>query len=307
MEVKHQKEKTNNVVRKKPGRPRKRPTREKIPRNGIAQSPNKDTNAMELIYDSPESFKKIFAMFKSMDVDVLKIMFDTKQVVLSTTDHYGKSIIHVIIDATRINHYYCLAPFSIMLNAKNMESIIKVLDGSYVTVTFVSKINEQNKKIHIVYKNDMKIDEYRDLDLIDVGNIPPNVTIDDSKYQIKFVLPSRFFKKMICDISSFTDVLTFEKAGRAGPLSYTYINVDQTLRNKHVVKDPNHIKMECNMEESDIFGTTIILDYVKALSGSLISENIKISADTNHEMIFQSVINDGDITVKIMTTTVNLK
>lgn len=306
MEENAKPKKKNIEKRKKPGRPRKTPCREPVPKNGIVQNPKKDTNAMELIYDDPEAIKKIFAMFKSMNIDVIKITFESARIVLRTSDHLGKSDIHVIINAHMLNHYYCAVPYTIMLNPKNMEKIIRILDKSYITVAFVSKTNELNKILHIIYKNDMKIDEYRDIDLIDVGNPEPDTEITDDNYQIKFVLPSRFFKKMIGDISSFTDVLTFEKTG-TGPLSYSYINLDKTLKSKHVVKDPLLIKLECKMEPDDIFGTTIILDYVKALSGSLLTDNIMISADTNHDMIFQSIMNGGDIHVKIKTSTVNLK
>jgi len=293
--------------RKKPGRPRKKPIRPPIPKNGIATTPKKSTNAMELIYDDPEAIKKIFALFKAMVVDVIKLSFEHSRVVMSTTDHYGKSTVHVIINSAQVNHYYCSMPFTIMINSKNMEKIIRILDKSYITVTLVSKIKEKNTTLHIIYKNDMKIDEYRDLDLIDTGSVSPDMDIDDSHHQIKFTLPSRFFKKMIGDISSFTDILTFEKCGKDGPMSYNYINIDKTLKSRHIVKDPAIIKLECTMEPGDIFGTTIVLDYIKALSGSLLSDSITISADTNRPMIFQSVINTGDIVVKVMTATVNLK
>lgn len=294
-------------TKKRPGRPRKTPIREKIPRSGIQKEPSKQTNAMELIYDDTESIKKIFAMFKALSADVLKITFDMHRVLISTTDHYNKSIIHAIINCKKMNRYYCRAPFIIMLNSKNVERIIRILDKTYITITLVSKIEEMNKILHIIYKNDMKIDEYREIDLIDGGVIEPDVDIDDANYQIKFTLPSRFFKKLVVDISSFSDVLTFEKAGIDGPLQYSYTNVEKTLKSKHVVKDPTKIMLECNMKKGDIFGTSIILDYIKALSSSLLSSTITISADTNKDMIFQSYINNDDIHIKVKTHTVNLK
>lgn len=297
-------EKKDVKVRKRPGRPRMAPQREKIKRDGCVDQPMKNSNAMELIYDNVEAIKKVFVMFKSMSVDVLKLSFEKTRLIISTSDHYNKSFIQVIIHGSKMNRYYCKNPYIIMLNPKNMERIIHILDKTYITVSFISRTDELNKVLHIVYKNDMKIDEYRELDLIDGGAVDPDVDIDDTGYQIKFSLPSRFFKKMVCDISTFTNLLTFEKTG-TGKLSYSYINIDKTLKSKHIVKDPNTIKLVTNMSGDDIFGTTIILDYIKALSGSILSPIVSISADTNKDMIFQWVINNGDICVKIKTSTVN--
>lgn len=299
--------------KKKPGRPRLKPVRDAIPKNGIAKEPNKSTNAMELIYDNPDAFKKIFNMFKAMMVDTVTFTFQPDKAIIRARDHYGKSDISVVINGNRMNHYYCDETFSIKLNANTVGKIIRIIDNKYITITLITKKAERHKSLHIVYKNDIKIDEYREINLIDTGALEPCDNLKENTHQVKFTLPSKFFKKMIGDISGFTDYLVFEKAGE-GPLTYRYDNV--TMKCKHVVKDPKMISFESTMGPEDIFGATIVLDYIKALSGSLISKHITIFASSKC-LIFQSIINPtdakskapttGDIEIKVRTATADFK
>ena len=290
----------------KPGRPRKTPARIPVPRNGIADKPNRDTNVMELIYDNPDAFKRIFGMYKSMAVASIRITFEERRIVFRCVDHYGKSNIQVVIDASKINHYYCEDVFTITLAQKNMERLVRILDKSYITISFVSTIADQHTILNMVYKNDLKIDETYEIDLVDGNGVDEEPDINDTGYQVKFTFPGKFFKKMVNDIGAFTDVLTFDKTC-TGPLTYSWLNRDKTLKATHVAKDPTTIKLESNMNTGDIFGTTIVIDYIEKFAGSSLSDFITISADTDKDIIFQSVMDKGVVHVKVKTSTVNRK
>lgn len=279
-------EMSNKVPKKKPGRPRKKPLKKPLKRSGISNKPINEENYMEMIYDMPSVFKKIFTLFKCMAVKDISMHFNKDNVEITTMDHLKKSNIKVIIDCKKINHYYCEEPIKSSMNPKNMEKIIQVLDKNYISIAFVLKKSNNRSVLNIIYKNDVQIDEYREIDLIQSQNNGFNNSFDDSNYPVKFVLPSKYFKKLITDTSSFSESLTINKIG-AAPLTFAYTSKDKTVKTKHIVQNAESIKLYSTVADDDIFSSSVQIDYIKPLSGSLISDFISISADSHKNIIFK--------------------
>ena len=51
-------------VKKGPGRPRKQKAVTQIPRHGVTDTPHHQDDKMELVYDNPEMWKKIFVLLR---------------------------------------------------------------------------------------------------------------------------------------------------------------------------------------------------------------------------------------------------
>ena len=273
-------------IQRKPGRPRKTPLKTQLKRNGISLTPLHSDNFLEMIYDSPVIFKRIFTLFKAMAIQDMCIEFREKNINILTLDHLKKSHIKVTINCENINHYYCKEPINSYVNPKNIEKIIKVLDNDYTSMTFLLKTATNRSMLHIIFKNSINIDEYREIELIKPSSNTYNISFDESKYPIKFRLPSKYFKKIIMDISSFSDTLSINKIGES-PLSIVYVSKDKTINSRHVVQDSKSISLISNITEDDIFSSSIHTDYIKPLSNSLLSDYIFISADNHQNMIFK--------------------
>lgn len=274
------------IKKKKPGRPRKKPLKKPMKRSGISDTPLNVDNCVEMIYDMPSVFKRIFTLFKSMAVKEICMIFNEKNIEILTTDHLKKSHIKVVIKCDKINHYYCKEPIKSYLNPKNMEKIIQVLDKNYMSIAFVLNTITNRSILNIIFKNDIKIDEYREIDLIQSSNNSFDISFDDSNYPIKFVLPGKYFKKFINDISSFSDTLTINKIGSKS-LTFSYTSKDKTVKSKHIVQSPESIKLVSAIADDDIFSSSVQIDYIKPLSSSLLSDFVAISADTHKNMIFR--------------------
>lgn len=292
--------------KKGPGRPRKKPLKPPMKKNGVSATPLYKDNCMEMVYDSPTVFKKIFTLFKAMAIKEICISFEEKVINILTTDHLKKSHIKVPIKCDNINHYYCKEPIKSYIHPKNMEKIIQVLDKNYTSIAFELKSVTNRSVLSIIYKNDMKVDEYRDIDLIQPSDNITDVSFDDTTYPIKFTLPSKYFKKTVNDISTFSDILTLNKMGGT-PLTFTYASKDKTVKSKHAFKDPSVIKLVSTIADDDIFSSSVRIDYVKPLSGTLIAEYIHISADQNRNMIFKIDADGANIQILISTSTVHLR
>ena len=293
-------------AKKKPGRPRKMPLKKPPERRGISTRPLNEENIVEMMYDMPSVFKRIFTLFKSMAVQEICMIFGHRSIVMITMDHLKKSNIKVEINCEKINHYYCSEETKIYLNPKNMEKIIQVLDKKYLSIAFVLNAGTARSILTVIYKNEIAIDEYREIDLIQPSVNTHMASFDDSEYPIKFTLPGKYFKKFINDISSFSDVLTIEKIGTA-PLTFSYISKDKTINSRHIVQSPGTIKLVSTIADDNIFSASVQIDYIKPLSSSLLADSVDISAHSHENMIFKIFVDNKTIEILINTNIIRLK
>ena len=295
----------DSKTRRRPGRPRKTPVKKQLKRSGISNAPINVENCMEMVYDTPVMFKRIFTLFKAMAVQHICIEFREKTVNILTPDHLKKSYAKINVNCENLNHYYCMEPINSYINPKNLEKIIKVIDNDYTSMTFLLKTISNRSSLHIIFKNSMHIDEYREIELIKPSDNIYDVSFDDLKYPVKFTLPSKYFKKIITDISTFSDSFTITKVGLS-PLAITYISKDKTVCARHIVQDSKAISLLANITEDDIFSSSVNIDYIKPLSNSLLSDFISISADNRNNMIFKLAVDrnsDGRPTINIYVNT----
>ncbi len=79
---------SNKSVNKKgPGRPRKTPKKEPIPRKGISKGPTDEGGVVEMLYDKPTIMKKVFQYFKTVAASQVQIIFRPKNIIFYAVDH----------------------------------------------------------------------------------------------------------------------------------------------------------------------------------------------------------------------------
>ena len=287
--------------KKKPGRPRKFPIKNSIKKTGISTTPLNSENVVEFVYDTPITLKKVFTLFKSMYITELCIEFKKETLEMTTVDHLKKSFIKVIIHGKCTNFYYCGEVIKIYVNPNNIEKIIQVLDKNYTSIAFVLKSTSSRSILNIIYKNDVEIDEFREIDLIkpNSGFIIPSFS--DEGYPIKFTLPCKYFKKLVSDTGVFADILTIEKIGKH-PLMFIHTSNDKSVKTRHIVQSDKSINLVSTLSDEEIFSSSVHIEYIKPLSSSILSENISISADNNKNIIFKSDIDKKTIEVLVNTS-----
>jgi hypothetical protein len=296
-------------TKKKPGRPPLRIKKEQIEKHGVIDIPKNEENVMEFIYDMPIIFKKIFNFLKLMEVKEIKIKFMADSVQLISLDHLEKNIINLNIDCSKTIHYYCKNQIVVILDSKNIERVLQKIDKSYNTITIISKKDSYQSEIMINFSNsDIDIDE------IHIINLTGSNFIDETKYDfnnrdyesypIKFQLPCKYFKKIINDISSFSNIFKIEKI-KGIELQFPYDSDGRTIKVNNIFNNPNKIKLESNIKESDIFSVSTYIDYVKALSNSLISDNIKIYLHQEYDMVFKLFVDNTTFELTIYTQIIN--
>jgi hypothetical protein len=286
--------------KKKPGRPRKKPLRSTAVRAGISPVAKKDDNHVELIYDEPMMFKRVFGIFKAAAAGQLNWVFDTREVRIFASDHMQKSDILVTFDCAKMTHYFCAGHIVMTLDAQYVERINQMLDKNHTHVNIVVKKSGIRSAIMFVFQNEMKIDEIRE-----IKTDPPSqyqfspVEFDGTTHAISFELPSKFLKKFVADTSVLSDRLTVRKVGAAGPLTFLYSSKDNKVDAKHIVKDAQGIKLMAATSGDAIFSVTILLDYIKPFATSLLAETAMLFVDGTKKMLLISELDNASITVKV--------
>lgn len=303
-------DKSQPKVKRPPGRPPKNIHPEKtLPRKGISTKPTFDSNVMELKYETPLIFKKIFNLCKQMAVKNIKFEFDSNTIRVKSSDHFNKNYNLLTINCSKLNHYYCKFPFNITMNSKNIETVFKKIDKDYDSITIVSKESSLNESIHIILNYRLvPSEEYHIISLIENMEIDDNKYVNEleyKKYPVKFELSSKMFKKVISDIASFNQdeheqIFTIEKM-KDIPLQFTYHTATKTIRAYNIFKDRTKLKLESSLPEDDIFSVSIKIVNIKPLSSSLITDNITFYVDKYKDIVFKLDIDNGTFEFLIFT------
>lgn len=291
-------------VKRSVGRPRLLQKVDPLPKLGIVNDPQSNDNIIELSYDNVSIFKKIFSLLKLMNVKEINIQFHTNYAKIYGIDHLEKNLINIKIDSSKLNHYYCEQPLNITLEPKNLDKITQKIDKNYNLFSIVLKKNSYRNHLIIILNNKtLSIDESHIINLIENDsdlNQLYNKNVDYNLYPLKFELPGKYFKKLINDISVFSELFTIEKVNDS-PLRFIYKNINNTIKGYNICKDHEKLKLESTLQPDDIFSVSIRIDYIKALSNSLLSDYIKIYADKENDIIFNLLIDNGVFEILIYT------
>lgn len=298
--------KKTNVPKKGPGRPRKTPKKEPLPRKGIANEPAGPDNVIEMIYDSPAIFKKIIAFFKSLASSDIQIIFREKDIIFYSKDHLCKSDTRVKIDATKLNHYYCKETINIAVNCQEIEKILNKIDKEYSNIILISTRGNTQKSINLILENDNQIDEHHVIDLVELKNVMKNEEeFIDEDYMVKFTLPGRYFRKTINDIKAISSKLSIQQDDYKAPLTISYMSLNKKIRAHHVMKNASKIKLESQLVQGESFMVTIKAEYIKPISTAHIADEVWILVDEEKKFMTKAYIDDETIEIKTVTEIVD--
>lgn len=292
-------------AKKKPGRPRKQAPKKPIKRQGIVQEPsNKDIvrdprlhYILEVFYDQPVMFKRIFTVYKAFNVETIRVRYGMDQLVFYAKDRLGKSQIYTRVFGSGMLRYYCARELEIGMNPNNFQRLLQTLNKDIGKIVITAKKQYEKSKIRFSLINEeMAADDNHDIDIDAVE--PYNWAVEtalkqEDTYPIKFELPSRFFKRKVNDSKTMTEIMRIEKNGK-GPLQFAFTYSNKRGVSEQNFNDPGKINLRSTIDDDDMFTSSINLEYLKPLANTPISETVKISADPVHDMIFTCLLDQDE-------------
>lgn len=292
--------------RKGPGRPRKLPKKDPIPRKGVSTKPMKADNVVEFLYDSPVFIKKVIGFFKSVAATHIQIIFRPTNIVFYARDHHKMSKIRVLVDANKLNHYYCKSQLDIGITTKELESVINKIDKDYESVIILSNTQNTQKYATFILENSMQIDEIHNIDLIGTyDRLDNEEEFNNENYMIQFEWPSKYFRKTINDIKTFGPQLSIIQNDKSSQLMFEYTSLNKKTYSKHAVKNPAKIKLKSKLVGDDSFRVDIKVDHIKPISSAHIADNVMILVDEQRQFMTKAYLDQGTIEIKTLTSIIN--
>lgn len=281
-----------------PGRPRKQPVRPVYIRGGIMTMPTRRENVMEMMYEHPIIFKKIFCiLFKLMGADEVRFRFLQDRIQMLTRDHYNRTDVLIIIDATKLNYYYCHMPYDVYIKAEPLRLISHKVNKNYGMFIMYSSSQTMRSTISFVFQNSqITTDDSEEVSLISAGSSYDFDINDfnDAEYPIQFSYESKIFKQLVASIQAQSETVSFEKIG-TDPLMIRYGKSDSGIKAYNIFRDPSKIKLHCSLGATDVFSVSTKATYLKPFAVSLLSDEIMISLHATNNIILRSTIDNGTI------------
>lgn len=289
---------TSSQRTKRPvGRPKMiKPPPQPIQRNGIISEPVVSTHVLELVYDEPMNIKKIFNLFKLVDMRDIRIEFKLSGVRISGSGHLKHNFIELDIDSNKMTQYFCKHNIIMIIDQRNLEKIVQKIDKSYNSIYFIAKQDSYMKELNIVLQDQKQgIKEYHTISLLESSaNTDDNVvsSLAYEEYPLSFTLPSKYFKKVISDISKFSQDFTIER--RTGvPLSFPYDSNSKTIEVSHIFTNPDVFQVHSTLDEQDFLSTTVRIEYIQSLANALLSTHVQVYVDKENLMVFKTELDDS--------------
>ena len=292
---------------RRPGRPRKNVKKKEMEKLGIVKEPlNHDCtdtrlrHVMELRYDNPDLFKKIFTVFKSMGTQRVNMEFQEKRINIIGRDFHGKSDIFVEIFCERVHRYYCKKPYTIGLSVEKFLTILQTLKKDYDEVLITSPSVSQRSKIHAVFHH-ATVDELTvhkpDVSkvlVIDSEKIRTELDAED-EYPLNFTLEAKYFKEKVSAWGKLGDVISIEQS-QGGNLKIVQKYRDNDGDDTTFYRNSKNIKLESKLEEQKIphFSVSVKLPNIRPIANSQVSDKIKISAAEVERLIFTIVLDQEE-------------
>lgn len=279
-------------------------------RKGIVAEPDIPAHVLEMVHDAPINLKKIFTLFKLMDTRDVKMEFRLSGVRISGAGHLKHNFIDLSVDSSKLAQYFCKHNIIMVIDQKNLEKVIQKIDKSYDSIHFIANQDSYMKELYIVLNDESQgIKEYHTISLLEgSASMDDNIigTIPYHKYPLSFVLPSKYFKKVIGDISKFSKDFTVER--RSGiPLSFPYDSNSKTIDVNHVFTNPDLFKITSTLHEHEMLSTSVRIEYIQSLATALLSSTIDIYVDHENMMIFKTTVDDDTFTLILAVKIVSYK
>ncbi len=298
-------------VKRRVGRPKLiKPTPQTAARKGIVAEPNISDHALEMIYDTPINLKKIFALFKLMDTRDVKMEFRLSGVRISGAGHLKHNFIDLNIESSKLTQYFCKHNIIMIVDQKNLEKVIQKIDKSYDSIHFIAKQDSYMKELYIVLNDEMQgVKEFHTISLLESSNSGDDNVVSSlpyMEYPLSFTLPSKYFKKVIGDISKFSNDFTIER--RPGvPLAFPYDSNSKTIDVNHVFTNPDLFKISSSLTDTEFISTTVRIAYIQSLATALLSDSINVFVDHENMMVFRTTIDNETFTLLLAVRIVSYK
>lgn len=253
-----------------PGRPRKTRKEDNIPINGVVTVPSnlgadpEEVYDIEIICDSPETFKNSFSFMENMGYPQCVLHFEKTDMYMLGLKTNMNTLIQ--IHGKNMNSYYCLQPITLTIEISNfINDIIDNFSDNTIIKIILNKVLLQsqqklgivleNKEFNVVTHYSLSIKE--DETSIDADLKRSQMYIDNTlDCFTSFKLPCKLFKNIFNKIRKVDDICIINSHG-PGHLMFTN-HIKKNMGNQETIfKNPQKIMLSTQASEENILTVSI--------------------------------------------------
>lgn len=267
----------NEVVKKRPGRPKKNRDDEISTILGIVQWPQIDEHICEISYSSHKLFKKTFSTFKGYGATELILNFDCNKFTISSVDHTRNINIVAQFEPRIFLRYYVKSPIEITIRRQTIESVFQSTGSVEYQVMFLLK-PDYHSLFHFILKD---TNNYGVVKTYEIPVINKSIRLSSMQSNVEpdlsFTMLGKHFKDITneCKHVKCTSFL-INKTG-SGPLYISYnVNDDVHESSKYEDKD-NKMNMTCNLPEGKTLTLDVKVSQVKPIITANVGDSIRMN------------------------------
>lgn len=284
-------EQNGKQAQRKPGRPPKQKYMNVlIQTHGIVNNPIESDTLIEVIYENPTLFGKIFSMHKAYATNEIILSFDENLIQFSSVDIKNITRIYTKIYGRMMIRYFCSAPMICCVKREDLENIFKTLDKNHSQVKFVIKESDAKSRIYIeIHDSSVDMDITYPVELCCIPEwYRPYDFNENIDYPLHFSLPSKNFKKIISDVSFKKDVkfITWSKYSD-NLLRHSYNDKNMKSDPFSVYNESEKIGLRTSLKNGELFTVSVNIAQIKPFANTGLADYIMFSAHNSQDFCME--------------------
>lgn len=293
-----------------PGRPPNKPRQDTIPRKGISKAPTFPNSCVEMMYTHPTYIKKIMDFFQNIRSTNAHITFETDHVIFFSNDEKAENNVqrlYVRINASRLNHYYCLTPTTICVPVQELSKTLKKIDKNYISMLIMLRNDAKYRCIEMTLENVLGVEELYNIETVGLtAPLSPQILqeFQDETHTVHFTIPSQTLKKIVVDIHSMSKQMSFSQPDAESPVVLEYSTSNRKTKCKYSFKNLDKMDFVSTLGD-DTLRVDVQVDNLVPLIKQCISQNTQIFIDENKKLLLKAILDEGTIEFKMMTNIID--
>ncbi|MCK9607566.1 MAG: hypothetical protein M0R33_14085 [Methylomonas sp.] len=276
------------IPKKRPGRPRKKPSFLQPTSGGILQAPQDARNSVEFTYQHPAEIKRIVNLFKAYNTINLELEFAKNQFTISGKDYTNRVTIIAAVNCRYVSSYYCAEPCCVSVKRDKFEIALAPLEKSHSQITICINRHGNTTLCIVLHDTLYNSDDQFEIESPQLTQISetPSKNFDDATYPVRFVISGAHLKNKIKDLKYSVRDFSIQKQGNE-PLRICMHELSR-FAYSGIYTDPDKIHLESSIADCDIFVSVVPLSYIRPLTSPSLTEDLIIAADSQRKMIVRT-------------------
>lgn len=241
------------MIKKKPGRPPKKPYNGNPILYGVVENPSKHKYVIEIVYENPNNVKSVFdTIFACNKRDVIFSFYKT-HLLIHCDDHFSKLKIQAHLIGSNCISYFSKKEVKYLVSSEDLKNVCNIIKKDFGNIKIYMTEENKDKLLYFdLEETSNKSNDKRGLIIRKADSASSAISADEFKFQsrmysVSFKLISNHFKKRLTTYNSENNVLCeicYDGTKTSGIVKFKYNPIKGTSKGP-ITKYNKHEGLEC--------------------------------------------------------------